>query len=248
MRSWDLMLSGAILIAALGMLVFGRSVLNPAAVAVLLFLPGYLLHLTLFPEKRHPSERAGMSFLLSVALLSLSSMLPGTSRLQAASILLLSMVLIFAALYRRSRAPSPWEPELRSPATLLLLLLPLLLLGYALYTSSQGERAFTELYVVEPPEKVRAGVPFPLHIGIANHEGSSMQYTLSLTATGSAGTLNLHREALSLPPLPVEKGVWKRQWEKNITISLPEGSWTIDVSLRKPSGEELHLYIHTEAG
>ncbi|NOZ82271.1 MAG: DUF1616 domain-containing protein, partial [Euryarchaeota archaeon] len=175
-----------------------------------------------------------------------SSVLPESYAAQAKGMLLLSLVLLACAWYRRSRAKHPWVPEL-SASTLTLLLLPLLLLGYATYTASQGEKSFTEFYVIDPPGKVIAGEPFPLCIGIVNHEGRSMRYTLRVAASGASEELELHRESISLPPMPVEKGTWKSQWEKNISISLPEGRWRITLTLTKPSGEELHLYINTEA-
>ncbi len=240
-RSWDLLLSGA-LIALL--LLGGYTSASVAAVAVLLLLPGYLLHLSLFPERRSIAERTGMSFILSVSLLTLTSALPGGAGARLKALLLLTLGLLGLAWYRRRSSPAPWVPALTTSA-LPLLLLPLLLLGYTWYTTSQGDRSFTEVYVVEPPEEVPAGVPFPLQVGVVNHEGRSMEYTLTITAEGGSRRIELHRERIRLPPLPVEE-TWRRQWEKNITLSLPEGEWRIHVALQKPEGAQ-HLYIRIKA-
>ena len=171
-----------------------------------IFIPGYLLTFALFPRKEDIDliERIALSFGLSIAIVPLVGLIlnytPFGIRLEPIVISLTALVFILAfislkrwyKLSRRNRFTISFTIELPENAVDRVLSLALIfsiiasiaLLIYIVTTPRQGER-FTEFYILGPEGKAE-GYPTNLTInetgnviiGIVNHEGETVNYTV----------------------------------------------------------------------
>jgi uncharacterized membrane protein len=193
----------------------GSSVRPVIEIALLLFVPGYVLLAAIFPRKTDLSgfERIALSFGLSIAIVpllafGLTSTVWGVG---AESITIVVILFIFAssaAAYARRRllpirerfsvrfeAFAPFmrtlvqPPRSRSHSILLILLVSAILfsasaLAYAFLTPEPRE-SYTEFYLLGPggamqgyPANLTLGHTQLVTVGIANHEGTDITYTL----------------------------------------------------------------------
>jgi len=107
---------------------------------------------------------------------------------------------------------------------------------YIIVTPKQGE-TFTEFYILGPggkacdyPTKLRVGQNASLIIGIVNHEGRTVNYTVEIWLVNATYENNttivkamyfFDRFNVTLNHTPVEiEGEWKPQWEMRYNFSI----------------------------
>lgn len=171
-----------------------------------IFIPGYVLTFALFPGKKDIDiiERIALSFGLSIAVVPLVGLIlnytPFGIRLEPIVISLSSLVFILSgiglyrwySLHERRRFTISFElslPENRIERVLTIALIfaivaSICLLIYIIATPRQGER-FTEFYILGPegkaenyPTNLTIGEKGKVIIGIVNHEGEPVNYTV----------------------------------------------------------------------
>ena len=171
-----------------------------------IFIPGYVLTFALFPGKRDIDiiERIALSFGLSIAVVPLVGLIlnytPFGIRLEPIVISLSSLVFILSgiglyrwySLHEKRRFTISFEfslPENRIERVLTIALIfaivaSICLLIYIIATPRQGEK-FTEFYILGPegkaegyPTNLTIGEKGKVIIGIVNHEGQPVDYTV----------------------------------------------------------------------
>ena len=160
------------------------------------------------------------------------------------------------AIYRRLNARDPfipridldrikreleWDKASRIDKVLTVILVisiiaSIITLIYIIVTPKQGER-FTEFYILGPggkacdyPTKLRVGQEASIIIGIVNHEGRTVNYTVEIwlvNATYENNTTVIHhmyffdRFNITLNHTPVNiEGNWTPQWEMRYNFSI----------------------------
>jgi uncharacterized membrane protein len=190
---WDL-ITIILLSIILDLLIFyaPESLLRKAlGLAFVLFFPGYVFILTLFPNRKELDslERLALSFGLSIAIVPLIGLglnyTPWGIRLTPilVSLTVFNILLSIAAIYRRAKAFDPWIPwttierikeelewessnRLDKALTVILIIAILTSIGTLAYvvTHPKPGEAFTEFYILGPGGKA-AGYPTTLTAG-----------------------------------------------------------------------------------
>lgn len=231
----------------------------------LLFLPGYSLMGALFPRRDDLDnlERLGLGVGVSIALTaSITALLnssPWGIQLESTTISvgLFTLVASLIACYRLGKL----QPESRFlnigslghtqlstrnlvvSALLLMVVLTVFGIGIYLGTISESRKAFTQFYITggnetaaDYPDEIEANQPFPLTIGITNHEYNDVQYRVVKVS-------DIHKEQIASPRLGHEE-----RWKQFYTLILTEpGEHKVVFLLYRDGDTEpyrsLHLWI-----
>jgi len=179
------------------------------ATPLLLFVPGYLFLLILYPRRQDVGIifRIGFAITCSIALMAgvsfiLSYSSPGLSAqtLIAGMNFLIALLLVGAAVRRQAEVASRGEPFLpalperwhddlaktiRSPARLFLIMMMTLAAGAVVlgFVVPPPQERFTELIANDYAYAGTGGASPSLTIELRNHEGVSMNYTLAAVLT-----------------------------------------------------------------
>lgn len=189
----------------------------------ILFIPGYLLVLALFPgQDIDVIERLALSFGLSIAVVPLVGLAlnytPWGIRLEPLVVSLAAVVLFFALAgwYRWQRLSIgkrftvsielAWPradsrlDQVLNVALVVSIVAAVVLLVYVIATPQSGER-FTEFYLLGPdgnasgyPTNLTAGENATVIIGVANHEHRQMNYTLEIWLVNQSRNMNASTE------------------------------------------------------
>ena len=203
---------------------------------VVLFFPGYVLVLALFPknEGMNGIERVALSFGLSIAIVPLIGLILNftwwgitlESTLYSTASFIFVMSIIAGVRIRRlpererfefgfqfrlpSWSGSPWDKVL-SVVLVIAILGALGTLGYVIATPKVGEK-FTEFYIVEAeasdyPQEFNIGETYEVAVGIINHEYQEVSYRVEIrTAEILIGELG---------PVVLEH---KQEWEQEVSF------------------------------
>jgi uncharacterized membrane protein len=155
-----------------------------------------------------------------------------------------ALVLSLPRLPWRGTSQTDWALNLFLGSALLLALGSM---GYA-YLSPKSEERFTEFYILGQEGKIafsqsaKVGEPFPLIVGVKNHEGQRVAYRVK-TRLGREG------EPQEQWALTLEDGQGE---EREIVLSLPqEGAQDIEFLLYRDDGQEpyreLYLWVNVMA-
>jgi len=211
---WNIALLPVVLLDLPGRIIIG--------LPLILFIPGYLLVLSLFPRQQDLSiiERIALSFGLSIAIVPLIGLAlnytPWGIQLEPILVSLTAWVAITAAVgWHRWRAlpvgerfrleiTLTWprgESRLDRALTLGLavsIVVAGALLVYVIVTPQEGE-AFTEFYILGPggtadnyPTNLTAGEAGRVLVGIANHEHRAVNYTVEVWQVNYSYYLHFH--------------------------------------------------------
>jgi len=177
-----------------------------------LFCPGYVLLLALFPGKHSMSsvERIALSFALSLATVPLIGLLlnysPWGIRMESILSSLASFIFIMSIIawlrqnqvaveerFELHLALAGWGTSLRGRVLSIFLVLAILgalgAVGYALAIPKGGQR-FTEFYLMGAgdkaayPQELRVGEKATVAVSIVNHEGETVAYRLEVIVNG----------------------------------------------------------------
>jgi uncharacterized membrane protein len=190
------------LVAVAGIVVFLRAIdifwlRLPVSLALIFFLPGYALTAALFPNRQELDDETlgtGARFMLSLGLSLAIVGLTGLALNRVSSLQTASWAVSLAAITIVAAAASAWRRLSYADSHgvvaaghlplrgLLLLILAAAVAGSAVVTSRvaaerQSQPGFTSLWMI--PAK---GPHQSVHVGLANHEGHTMYYTLIVRA------------------------------------------------------------------
>jgi uncharacterized membrane protein len=234
-----------------------------------LFCPGYVLMLALFPRKHTVNgvERIALSFALSLAIVPLIGLLlnysPWGLRLESILYSLASFIFIMSLIgWQRQNKVAEEERfgfkfhltllggriSFRDKALSVLLVLAVLgalgAIGYAIAVPKDGQR-FTEFYLLGPggkteyPQELRAGETATVAISIVNHEGETVIYRLEVRVNGV--------KASEIAPIALDNDAEWRQ-EVSFTPQVPARQ-KVEFILYRDGRDEpylapLHLWVN----
>ncbi len=208
-------------------------------VIVLLLFPGYSLLAALFPAKKHlrAIERAGLTFILSFALVSLTGLIlnytPWGIRLDPIVISVAILIFVFSAIaiLRRWRLPEEERYSLQLKfklpqwssvrlldkalyiALAVVVIGSLSTLGYVI-ARPKTQESFTNFYILGPdgmmenyPSAISLSEQANITLGIENYENQAASYTIKVTLDG--------QDLQSIGPLTLED---KEKWSSPISL------------------------------
>ena len=206
-----------------------------------IFIPGYIFIFLLFPDQEIDIiERIALSFGLSIAIVPLIGLLlnytPYGIRLTPIMVCLSGFVYIVGLLaiwrwYRLKEKerykiaiyidlPKDRVERVLTIALLVSILLSITLLIYIISTPRQGEK-FTEFYILGPAGKAEG---YPTHlkinenasiiIGIVNHEGKKLNYTVEIWLLQYSSFLSFNGNGYVKLPINMEKNFSIELWVK----------------------------------
>jgi uncharacterized membrane protein len=201
------LLWGATFCAAFGITAFLRL---PLGLVAVLFVPGYLVQVAIFPQafEISPFARLGYSFGLSLALMLLIGLsLNFTAGLSPLYLLMavtaVGMLVIWAAWWRRANlaeetplSPAQSPAPSRSSGTVLAIMLlcvgELALVVLFLLVVTPAATNLTEFYILEPttrqaenlPVLAKNGETVNVVLGILNREGQTHEYRVEVLVNG----------------------------------------------------------------
>jgi len=206
----------------------------------ILFLPGYSLVSTIFPERRDLEhlERFALSIGLSISIVPLTGFVLNyiTGIKLIPLVLTISIITIFLsilAIYRRSVSREPYIPPIPMPTKAYILMIGVaILLIYSITVPPTEE--FTEFYLLgsegkakDYPTELKVGQEGKVIIGIINHEGRTVNYTVEVWLDNNVSYRLLDSFSVRLEPVPPTTQ-WRPQWEKHYTFSIKErGNYTL---------------------
>ncbi len=204
-------------------------------------------------------ERIALSFGLSIAIVPLIGLLLNYTqfgiRLIPVLLCLTFFNIIFAlfAIQRRFKARDPFIPKIEvkkavgwdemskfdkilTVILIISIVVSIAVLVYIIVTPKQSEK-FTEFYILGPngkaadyPTNLIVGQNATVILGVVNHEGKIMNYTIEIWLVNATYTNNktvihhmyfLDRFNITLKPIPVNiNGNWTPEWEAKYNFSI----------------------------
>lgn len=212
------------------------------AIPVVLFFPGYLLLIVLFPKKIKLPEMIGLSLGLSIVVISSIGLLLNSTiglRLQyiIISLLIYTIIFIILTIYRRMPDVDLYLNIEIGKNVLIIFVMTLLSFLVILYTimTPPLEKGFTEFYILNSTGKTYdyyVGNNVNILVGVVNHEYIPINYTVQIVQNNHI----LISENLSLNN--------DEKWQKKTNITLNDTNKKLDIYLYKQNDNKPYRTLY----